>query len=163
MTDQAQRIAVLFDATFAAHRTVMRGGGTEPLYRPGRGDAPALVVYTRDYPASALHEAAHWCLAGARRRQLTDYGYWYVPGPRDSAQRRAFFAAECEVQALEAVFANAAGVAFVVSADDFTAPHAELEEFARRVARRTAELATARLPPRAQQFRAALQRHLGNG
>jgi elongation factor P hydroxylase len=159
MTDGvAQRIALLFDATFAEYHTVMRGGASEPLYRPARGADPALIIYTRDYPASALHEAAHWCLAGTRRRSLKDYGYRYVPGPRDPAARRAFFVGECEAQALEAVFAAAAGVHFVVSADDFAAPPIELDEFAMRVSRRAAALA-GRLPPRAQRFHAALVDH----
>src|SRR5262249_47350411 len=107
----AARIAAVFNRQFArSHRTVMVGGSVEPLYLPARGIEPALVTYTRDYPASALHEAAHWCLAGPSRRKLRDYGYWYVPGPRNPAQRRAFFAAEVDVQALEAEFARVAGV-----------------------------------------------------
>lgn len=158
----ARRIATLFDTAFADYHTVMRGGGNEPEYRPASGWMPAVVVYTRDYPASALHEAAHWCIAGARRRTLADYGYWYVPGPRTAAERDAFFAVECRVQALESVFAAAAGVRFVVSADDFAAPHDELERFAGCVARRAATLATA-LPRRAQRFRDALAMEFRRG
>jgi hypothetical protein len=162
MTDvAAAQIAAIFDRQFAdRHRTVMVGGAVEPLYLPSRGIDPALVVFTRDYPASALHEAAHWCLAGADRRQRRDYGYWYVPGPRDPERRRAFFAAELDVQALEAVFASAAGVKFVVSADDFDAPPCELEAFARRVHARSAAFGCG-LPERAARFHAALAAELG--
>lgn len=158
MTDVvATRIAALFNREFfVSHRTVMAGGGAEPLYIPATDTQPARVIFTRDYPASALHEAAHWCLVGARRRQQRDYGYWYVPGPRSIEQRRAFFAAELEVQALEATFAAVAGVDFVVSADDFDAPPAELEQFASLVQQRAAIRSNGRLPLRAQQFRAAL-------
>lgn len=150
------RIAAVFNQQFAiAHRTVMVGGSVEPLYLPATGIQPALVVYTRDYPASALHEAAHWCLAGARRRRRRDYGYSYSPGPRDPAQRRAFFAAELDVQALEAVFASAADVRFVISADDFEAPACELDAFAQRVRQRAAAYAHAFVHERGPTERAA--------
>lgn len=155
---QAERIAAVFNLEFAvSHRTRMVGGGAEPLYIPATQTRPALVVFTRDYPASALHEAAHWCLVGSRRRQQRDYGYWYVPGPRDAQQRRAFFAAELDVQALEAIFAAVAGVRFVVSADDFDAPPDELGQFAADVQQRAAKRTRGLLPARAERFVAALK------
>jgi elongation factor P hydroxylase len=157
----ALRIAAVFNREFAvSHRTMMAGGSVEPLYLPVRGSELALVAYTLDYPASALHEAAHWCLAGTTRRQRRDYGYWYVPGPRNAEQRRAFFAAELDVQALEAEFARVAGVKFVVSADDFEAPVEELEAFARRVHLRSA-VYRRHLPERAARMRAALAVEFG--
>jgi elongation factor P hydroxylase len=153
----AVRIAAVFNRQFAlGHRTVMIGGGAEPLYVPATPEQPARVVYTRDYPASALHEAAHWCLAGAKRRRLRDYGYWYSPGPRSPEQRRAFFAVELDVQAVEAVFAAVAGVRFVVSADDFAAPLEELEQFTAMVEQRRALRGGGPLPERARRFRQAL-------
>ena len=159
----AARIAAVFNREFAdSHRTVMVGGSVEPLYLPVRGVEPALVAYTRDYPASALHEAAHWCLAGPSRRQRRDYGYWYLPGPRNPEQRRAFFAAELDVQALEAEFARVARVKFVVSADDFDAPTHELDAFVQRVWERNA-LLRRQLPPRAAQLHAALAAEVGTG
>ena len=42
----AQRIATVFDTTFADYHTVMRGGGSEPEYVPAVGRAPAVVVST---------------------------------------------------------------------------------------------------------------------
>src|SRR4051794_37333932 len=165
MTDPtASRIARTFDRTFlASHRTFMVGGGAEPLYQPGDAYTPARIRFTRDFPASALHEAAHWCLAGAQRRTRRDYGYWYEPGPRDARTRAAFFAAECNVQAVEASFAEVCGVRFVVSADDFAAPHDALEAFERSVAHRIGELHARGLPPRAAAFRAALLREFVDG
>jgi elongation factor P hydroxylase len=158
MTDRhAARIAATFNRVFGeSHRTRMVGGGTEPLYEPGTVDRPAHIVYTHDYPASALHEGSHWCLAGEARRGQRDYGYWYSPGPRDLAVRAAFFATECDVQAVEALFAEVCGVRFVVSADDFAAPRAELEEFERSVRRRIAQRRRHGLPRRAVRFRDAL-------
>jgi elongation factor P hydroxylase len=157
MTDPiANRIAQTFnDAFLASHHTMMRGGAAEPLYEPAVGATPAQIVFTHDYPASALHEAAHWCFAGPQRRARRDYGYWYVPGPRNPLQREAFFRVEADVQALEAVFARTCGVRFVVSADDFEASPEELERFETVVTRRLAVLRTA-LPARARRFCDAL-------
>ena len=50
---------------------------------------------------SALHEVAHWCIASAGRRRCRDYGYWYIPPPRDATAQTEFFAVEARVQALE--------------------------------------------------------------
>ena len=152
----ATRIAETFNGAFlASHHTSMRGGAAEPLYEPAVGPEPAQIIFTRDYPASALHEAAHWCLAGPLRRTQRDYGYWYLPGPRDPVQREAFFHAEADVQALEAIFARTCGVRFVVSADDFDASPVELARFETIVAKRLAFRRTA-LPPRARRFCEAL-------
>jgi len=158
MTDPtAARIAMAFNRLFlGSHRTLLHGGGTEPLYEPATRGHPARIVHTLDFPASALHEVAHWCLAGRRRRQMRDYGYWYVPGPRDPQQRAAFFSAEAEVQALEAVLASMCGVRFVVSADDFAAAPEELEQFTQVVHARIAARRRGPLPPRAAAFMAAL-------
>jgi elongation factor P hydroxylase len=158
MTDPvAARIANVFNRVYgASHRACMVGGGVEPLYEPATADRSARIVFTRDYPASALHEAAHWCLAGAARRQLRDYGYFYVPGPRDPQSRAAFFASESDVQAVEALFAEVCGVRFVVSADDFAAPHEELESFERSVRAAIERRRTCGLPARAARFRNAL-------
>jgi elongation factor P hydroxylase len=145
---------------FGSHRTVLCGGGDEPLYSPGDVVQPARILYRRDYPASALHEVAHWSIAGHARRRLPDYGYWYLPGPRSAGERAAFFAAEVEAQALEAVFAARCGVRFVVSADDFAAAPAEIERFARAVTER-AVIRRDTLPRRAARFAAALTTEFG--
>ena len=158
MTDRiASRIAQIFNEAFLeSHHTLMSGGGAEPLYEAAAGSTRARIVFTRDYPASALHEAAHWCLAGLVRRRQRDYGYWYIPGPRDPQQRRAFFAAEAEVQALEAIFAHACGVRFVISADDFAATPAEIDSFGRVVSELIA-VRRSRLRSRARRFLDALE------
>ena len=46
------------------HRTRLLGGAPEPLFEPARAGGDAVIHYTRDYATSALHELAHWCLAG---------------------------------------------------------------------------------------------------
>jgi len=165
MTDAAAvRIIATFNRLFgASHRVTMVGGGAEPLYEPATPTQPARVVFTYDYPASALHEAAHWCIAGSARRRRRDYGYAYAPGPREPIARSGFFASECDVQAVEALLAEACGVRFVISADDFAAPPEELEDFERRVRERITLRRVQGLPRRAEQFRDALRAEFGGG
>ena len=38
------------------HGVRLIGGAAEPFYLPGKEDRQALIRYTRDYAASALHE-----------------------------------------------------------------------------------------------------------
>ena len=153
----ADALASTFNRTFASrYATVMIGGAAEPLYVPQVGALPARIFYTRDFAASVLHEAAHWCIAGRARRVLVDYGYAYAPPPRSLDDRLAFFRAECDVQALECVFARCAGRDFRISADDFGATAEEREAFARAVEERAAERARA-LRGRAAAFAAALR------
>lgn len=145
----------------ASHDTVLEGGAEEPLYLPAGADGPARIRYRSDYFASALHEVAHWCIAGARRRGLVDYGYWYAPEGRDATGQRAFEAVEVRPQALEALFAEAAGVPFVPSLDNPGREDADPAPFAAAVAREAARLRRDGLPPRAARFRAALARRYG--
>ncbi len=112
----------VFDRTFAEFDCVLRGGADEPLYTPGRSPRePARVSYTRDYFASALHEVAHWCIAGEARRRQLDYGYWYAPDGRTAAQQRAFEQVEVRPQALEWLFSLCCGHRFRISADNLEA------------------------------------------
>lgn len=149
---------VFEDCFLASHRTRLEGGGDEPLYLPSSDPerAPHRVVYREDYFASALHEVAHWCLAGAARRLLEDYGYWYAPDGRDAEQQRAFERVEARPQALESIFSEACGFPFHLSADNLAAGSGPSRSFARAVAAERAALLEGGLPPRAERFRAAL-------
>lgn len=124
------QIEKVFNQQFAGLRVQMVGGAAEPLYLPATEHAPARLFYREDYAASALHEAAHWSIAGCRRRLLVDFGYTYIAPPRTTQQQQAFFQFELRTQSLEALFARAAGVAFQVSADNLESPVAT---FARQV------------------------------
>ena len=123
ITDEALAgsIASAFEDCFASFDTVLVGGAEEPLYRPSQGGDPAKLVFREDFPASALHEIAHWCIAGPRRRQQEDFGYEYVCGPRSAEQQDAFFSAELKTQSLERAFAAAVGLEFRPSADNLEA------------------------------------------
>ena len=99
--------------------TDLIGGAEEPLYVPPASDADrGKIFYRHDYVSSALHEIAHWCPAGVQRRQLVDYGYWYDPDGRDSAQQQRFFSVERKPQALEWIFSTACHLPFRVSMDN---------------------------------------------
>jgi elongation factor P hydroxylase len=153
----APAIAAVFNGLFGArYRVRMIGGAPEPLYLPGEGPHPAELRFREDFAASALHEAAHWCTAGAARRRRVDFGYGYVPAPRDAVAQAAFEAAEAAPQALEAWLARAAGVPFRPSFDDVGRD--ERDRSAYRIAFR---VAAARLeergaPPRARALARAL-------
>ena len=109
----------LFWQTVGKHyRTRLLMGGAEPSYHPSTAHAPATIIYAHGFFASALHEIAHWCVAGRRRRQLRDFGYWYEPDGRPVARQQAFEAAEISPQALEKLFHQAAGTTFHASADN---------------------------------------------
>jgi elongation factor P hydroxylase len=158
MEPDARILERIFADCFAAgFRTVLVGGGEEPLYVPSADPGlPHRIVYREDYFASALHEVAHWCLAGDTRRQLEDYGYWYAPDGRDSEQQAAFERVESRPQALEWIFSDACAFPFTLSADNLEAGFGPSGSFRKAVERQRERLLSAGLPPRARRFRGAL-------
>jgi hypothetical protein len=155
----AVEIAHVFNATFAGAGVHMHGDGSEPLYLPAAGQDPARIVYTRDYASSALHEAAHWCLAGRARRRLPDFGFGYVPASRrDAAAQRAFELAEVRTQAIEWFLSVAARVRFHASIDQPGRDRGQMRELILgEVERRLRE----GLPPRARRLQQALAARFG--
>lgn len=139
------------DSVLQCYRTRLCGGFPEPFYQaPGSGLDWAEIRYTRDFERSALHELAHWCVAGVQRRQQDDYGYWYAPDGRDAAQQQQFFRVEVRPQAIEQHFCDALGLAFDVSIDNLGNPAlAGIDEFRHAVAQCYTGYAQQGLPPRA--------------
>jgi elongation factor P hydroxylase len=159
VTHRLEDIIALFDGLFRETlATCLVRGGDEPLYRPADAECPwHRVVFARGFYASALHEIAHWCIAGARRRQLEDYGYWYLPDGRDADQQRDFEAVEVAPQALEWLFAQACGRVFHVSIDNLAGEVAvDRDAFRARVEARAERYEREGLPRRAEAFRIAL-------
>ncbi|MDO8863896.1 elongation factor P hydroxylase [Haliea sp. E1-2-M8] len=160
------RLQRVFDACFAgSENTLLCGGAGEPLYAPATnpGD-PHRLWYREDFFASALHEVAHWCIAGPARRLLPDFGYWYAPEGRNADQQAAFESVEVAPQALEWCFAIACGYRFQVSTDNLAAERgtpADHSAFKAAVCREARRRARQGLPPRARQFHAALQAEFG--
>lgn len=162
----ADRIEAVFNRLFRDDcGTVLAGGAEEPLYVPPTGTRPACIRFREDFVASALHEVAHWCIAGRRRRRQRDYGYWYEP-ERDDAAQRWFEFVEARPQALEWILSVAAGVPFRVSCDNFSrsAQSDESVDAFRAAVRAAAhDLIAAGLPKRAERFAAALSRVASDG
>lgn len=147
-------VAAVFNCTFSDHSVVMHGGYREPMYIPGMDVAE--IRYTLDHTASALLEAAHWCIPSRRRRRNTDYGYFYEPPPRSGMHRVRFEDVDIEAQSVEVLLAEAAGSQFQPSADDVDVPLFLLEAFSSRILERARERRQVGLPKRADKFRVAL-------
>lgn len=128
-------LITLFDRCFGqTFNTVLVGGGAEPVYLPSlHPNDSHKIVFTRDYYASAMHEISHWLIAGAERRMLEDYGYWYAPDGRNAEQQTEFERVEVKPQALEWVLSRAAGCRFRLSSDNLQGGGGASEAFARAV------------------------------
>jgi hypothetical protein len=133
-----------------AYDTCLVGGFPEPFYKASAGNSRAEIQFTRDYERSALHELAHWCIAGTARRRVDDYGYWYEPDGRTDRQQTRFFVVEVKPQALEKHFCKALGVRFDVSVDNLGNTGVDgIDDFKIRVDRQYARYAATGLPERA--------------
>ena len=155
------RLEAVFERCFAAqYRTRLCGGAAEPLYQPAADEGQLhLLQYRQDYFASALHETAHWCIAGEKRRREVDFGYWYAPDGRTAEQQRAFESAEYKPQALEWFFSQACGYRFRLSADNLGGLAGELPDdsaFRGRVLGQARQWQVNGLPTRATRFYHAL-------
>lgn len=136
-------LMTVFNTVFANQNTVLVRGDDEPEYLAAKDDKPAQIRFAHGYFSSALHELAHWCIAGKKRRLLDDFGYWYCPDGRDLTTQKQFEALEVAPQAIECVFCLANGRKFFASADNLTAdfdPHQS--DFSRQVYRRAAHYLT---------------------
>lgn len=152
-------IVGVFDQLFGrSEATILRGGAEEPLYQPDTGSGSAIIYFRHDYVRSALHEVAHWCLAGSSRRGFTDYGYWYTPDNRDEVRQAAFYQVEVRPQALEWIFCDTLRIPFSVSLDNFGVTSEDIEActFKSRVQLEKSKMLEKGLPARAYRFNRAL-------
>ncbi|MFB4204426.1 elongation factor P hydroxylase [Arhodomonas sp. KWT2] len=152
----------LFDDEFAPENTRLVRGDEEPLYLPADDTcAYHRVVFAHGFFASALHEIAHWCIAGPRRRALVDYGYWYEGDGRDAVTQAEFERVEARPQALEWAFSMAADAPFRVSVDNLDGDPGDPDGFRRAVRDALAVYLRDGLPPRARRFAIRLQDRYG--
>ena len=151
----------LFERCFATrYNTRLVGGAAEPVYLPADAQEPMhRIVFTLDYFRSALHEVAHWCVAGAARRELLDFGYWYAPDGRSAEQQAAFEQVEVKPQALEWLFCAAAGHSFRVSLDNLSGETSDPTPFKRRVVAQVQDYLRTGIPERPARFVDALLTH----
>lgn len=155
----ASDLELIFNACFKqAYNTVLIGGASEPLYQPQNNEHKThCIFYSHDYFASALHEVAHWCIAGEQRRLLEDYGYWYTEDGRNANQQAEFERVEVKPQAIEWAFSKACHKPFRVSIDNLTAGEIDDTPFKNAVAQQLAEYDESGFPPRAAAFLLALR------
>lgn len=111
----------LFNTLFAHQHVILVRGAGEPEYFPAKDNQPARIEFAHGFFQSALHECSHFFIAGERRRQLSDFGYWYAPDGRTEAQQQAFERVEIKPQALECLFTLACRHPFQVSQDNLFA------------------------------------------
>lgn len=147
-------IKAVFEQQFReSHRVELKGGAREPLYLPAeKTQEYHQVIYTFDYPASALHELAHWCLASDEQLQLRDWGHWYLPDGRSVEQQKSFQRAEARIQALEWILSCAAGRLFRESSDNLSGEALDEYFFKKAIYQQVLVFCERGLPPRARQL-----------
>lgn len=156
-----QKLIKTFDMLFKkTERTVLLSGGDEPIYLPGN-EAHYFdrIIFKRDYFASALHELAHWCIAGRQRRKEVDYGYWYQADGRTEHQQRLFEEVEVKPQALEWILSQASGLRFRISTDNLNGQCGDLSHFKRKIVQQTHDYLEQGMPRRALILTQALAIH----
>lgn len=132
-------------------------GEDEPIYLPADENQPHnTLIFAHGFFASALHETAHWLIAGKERRTKTDFGYWYVPDGRSNEQQTLFESVEIKPQALEWILSEAAGFRFRLSVDNLNGEESDLSTFKNAVYNQVKEYCEKGLPKRAAVFRNAL-------
>lgn len=161
MQHQYQTLIMLFEQTFfSQYNTRLVKGAKEPVYLPANNQCNYhQIIFAHGYFSSALHEIAHWCIAGESRRLLEDYGYWYVPDGRDQQQQNQFEHVEVKPQALEWAFCVAANKPFNVSADNLNGCEADTTGFRLNVYQQVQCYLKNGFPERANKFIHALAQY----
>lgn len=159
----ASDLITWFDQCFVeTWNTRLVGGASEPEYLPASASCPYhRIIFTQDYVSSALHEIAHWCVAGDQRRRQRDYGYWYVPDGRNAQQQTQFEQVEVRPQAMEWVFSHACGVPFRISADNLGSDLGPSQVFKARIVAQAQDYCRLGLNGRAQRWIDALMQATG--
>lgn len=154
MQHNYQDLIELFEQCFyQSHNTRLVKGVDEPVYLPASEACHFhQIFFAHGYYASALHEIAHWCLAGDERRLLEDFGYWYLPDGRNCEQQKRFEQVEIKPQAIEWAFCIASKKHFNVSVDNLNGVEADSASFKEAVYQQVKEYLKVGFPERAQQF-----------
>jgi elongation factor P hydroxylase len=149
----------LFNRLFLlSYNTELVAGDDEPIYLPADQTYPHhRIIFAHGFFASALHEIAHWCVAGPKRRLLEDFGYWYKPDGRTAAEQLEFERVEVRPQAYEWIFNQAAGRRFHFSADNLSAGIDASEAFQQAVLDQVQRILQQGLPLRVKMLVEGLQ------
>lgn len=153
-----QDIIHIFNQNFLkTHQTRLVKGGDEPIYLPLSSEREYHEIhFAHGYFSSALHECAHWLIAGKKRRQLEDFGYWYNPDGRTAKEQALFETVEVKPQSMEWILAEACGYTFRVSLDNLNGELTDTRAFKQAILKQVLEYCTHGLPLRAKRFRQAL-------
>lgn len=158
MHDYQDLIHIFHDCFADAYNTRLIKGDDEPIYIPMSAETPYhSIVFAHGYFSSALHECAHWLIAGSARRELIDYGYWYVPDGRNAEEQMLFQQVEVKPQALEWILSDAARHRFQFSIDNLNGSEADTEAFKAAVRTQVARYRQQGLWPRAIKLCQALE------
>lgn len=150
-------IAIFNDCFAVTENTRLVCLGDEPLYIPANETIPFHQVgFANGFFSSALHECAHWLIAGPLRRQQIDYGYWYIPDGRTPEQQTLFQQVEIKPQALEWILSQAANYPFQFSLDNLNGIESSNESFKAAVKQQVFIYQTNGLSTRAELFRRKL-------
>jgi elongation factor P hydroxylase len=154
-------LILIFNQCFMqSHRTKLVYGDDEPLYLPAQSETEYhQILFAHGFFSSALHECAHWLLAGDARRQQVDYGYWYIPDGRNAEEQKLFQQVEIKPQALEWILSDAAGYRFQFSIDNLDGNVTDLDKFQYNVMQQKLIYEQQGLSGRAAIFQAAIKKH----
>jgi elongation factor P hydroxylase len=161
---QYQDLITIFNRCFSiSYNTRLVKGGEEPIYLPANDERPYhAIFFAHGFYSSALHECAHWLIAGHARRQQEDFGYWYEPDGRTAAQQTLFQTVEIKPQALEWILSVATGYRFRVSSDNLNGDSADVNNFKKAIYQQVIQYCTQGLTPRAELLRNALCQFYNN-
>jgi hypothetical protein len=151
-------LIALFNTTFLTRfNTQLVCCEAEPIYLPADAEHPHhRIVFAHGFFASALHEIAHWCVAGKERRLLEDFGYWYEPDGRSAERQAEFEKVEVKPQALEWIFSRSADFQFHFSADNLSGEVGASNSFKQAVFEQVQHYLQHGLPERAKMWSDAL-------
>lgn len=161
MTHDYQDLISIFNHTFYAEfNTKLELGGDEPIYLPADNKCEYhRIIFARGFYASAMHEIAHWCVAGPQRRLLEDFGYWYEPDGRTEQVQSEFEKVEIRPQAYEWILSVSAGFPFTVSCDNLNGDfEPDRIAFMTKVHSEVMTIIAQGLPPRVKSLSEALRR-----
>jgi elongation factor P hydroxylase len=144
------KLTQIFNRLFCqSENTQLKTGADEPYYQAASRENLAVIFSREDYFSSALHEIAHWCIAGAERRKLNDFGYWYRPEGRSETEQVEFEQVEIKPQAVEWILSLACDHPFHLSADNLAQDIGASDEFKINVENQAKVYLAKGLPPRA--------------
>ncbi len=154
--DTADLISIFNNLFAEKYNTRLERGESKAVYLPADEIVPYhRLIFAQDVYSSALHEIAHWCIAGKERRQVVGFGY-HNQHEGLAMQQQAFKKAEVKPQALEWILSKACQHSFRASMDDQTVEKCEIRSFKDAIFKQVICYCHQGLPKRAGVFRKAL-------